>query len=129
MIGILLRTGVNALGLWLAATLIPGITADSTAALIWTAIALGLINAVIRPVIVFLTLPITFITLGLFLLLINAAMLNFAAWFVDDFAVDGFFSSIFGAIVVGLVSWLGSAFIGKNGRYDVMIVSREDRYR
>ncbi len=126
MLGILLRTAFTALGLWLAATLIPGITVHSTAALIWTAIALGLVNAFVRPLIVLLTLPITLVTLGLFLLIINAGMLNLAAWFVDDFTADGFFSLIFGAIIVGIVSWLGSAFIGKNGRYEVMIVSRRD---
>jgi putative membrane protein len=127
MLGILLRTAFNALGLWLAAELISGITVTSTGALIWTAIALGLVNAIVRPLVVLLTLPVTLLTLGLFLLIINAGMLNLAAWFVDGFSVTGFIASVMGAVVVSIVSWAGSAFIGKNGRYEVMVVTRRER--
>jgi putative membrane protein len=122
--GIILRLVMNALGLWLAAAIIPGIEAQTTAALVWAAISLGLINAFIRPIVVFFTFPVTLLTLGLFLLIINAAMLNLAAWFVDGFVVEGFFDSVFGAIVVGLISWVGSAFVGDNGRYVVLVERR-----
>ena len=122
MIGILLRTAIIGLGIWVAAWLIPGISTDSTGALIWGAIALGLINAFVRPILVVLTLPVTVLTLGLFLLVLNAAMLNLAGWFVDGFHVDGAWSSIFGAIVISLVSGLCSHLIGPKGRYEVMIV-------
>ena len=94
MIGILLRTAIIGLGIWVAAWLIPGISTASTGALIWGAIALGLINAFVRPILVVLTLPVTVLTLGLFLLVLNAAMLNLAGWFVDGFQVDGVWSSI-----------------------------------
>lgn len=124
MIGIVIRTAITGLGIWLAAALVPGISADSTGTLIWGAIALGLINAFIRPVLVVLTLPATILTLGLFLLVLNAAMLNLAGWFVDGFEVDGFWSSIFGAIVVSVVSGLCSHFIGSRGRYEVMVIRR-----
>jgi len=124
MRGIILRTIINALGLWLATYLVPGVNAASTGALIWAAIALGLINAFVRPVLVLLTLPITILTLGVFLLLLNAAMLNLAGWFVDGFEVVGFWSAVFGAIVVSLVSVLCSHFIGPRGRYEVMVVRR-----
>ena len=73
---------------------------------------------------VLFTLPLTILTLGLFLLVINAGMLNLAGFFVGGFNVEGFFSSIFGAIVVGIVSGLGSMFVGDKGRYDVLIVRR-----
>ena len=76
MIGILLRTAIIGLGIWVAAWLIPGISTESTGALIWGAIALGLINAFVRPILVVLTLPVTVLTLGLFLLVLNAAMLK-----------------------------------------------------
>ena len=122
MIGILLRTAIIGLGIWIAAWLIPGISTASTGALIWGAIALGLINAFVRPILVVLTLPVTVLTLGLFLLVLNAAMLNLAGWFVDGFQVDGVWSSIFGAIVISLVSGLCSHLIGPKGRYEVMIV-------
>lgn len=124
MPGIILRTLITALGLWLATWLVPGVTAASTSGLIWAAIALGLINAFVRPVLVLLTLPLTILTLGLFLLLLNAAMLNLADWFVDGFEVVGFWSSVFGAIVISLVSGLCSNFIGPRGRYEVLVVRR-----
>lgn len=124
MIGIFIRLGIVAAGLWLATEIVPGIDARTTTALLWAAVALGLINAFVRPLVVLLTLPLTVLTLGLFLLVVNAAMLNLAGWFVDDFDVQGFWSSIFGAIVVGITSWLGSAFIGNNGRYQVFVARR-----
>jgi putative membrane protein len=125
MAGLILRTLIIALGIWLAAFLVPGVSAASTGALIWAAIALGLINAFVRPVLVLLTLPFTILTLGLFLLLLNAAMLNLADWFVDGFQVVGFWSSVFGAIVISLVSGLCSNFIGPKGRYEVLVIRRD----
>ena len=125
MTGIILRIGINVLGSWLAMTLVPGITASTNGALIWAAISLGLVNAFVRPLVVLLTLPFTLVTLGLFLLFVNAAMLNLAAWFVDGFEVVGLIDAVFGAIIVGLISWVGSAFIGENGRYRVLVVQRK----
>jgi len=87
MLGVILRTLVTGLGIWLATYLVPGVNATSTEALIWAAIALGLINAFVRPVLVLLTLPFTILTLGVFLLILNAGMLNLAGWFVDGFEV------------------------------------------
>ena len=124
MPGIVLRTLITALGIWLATYLVPGVSASSTGALIWAAIALGLINAFVRPVLVLLTLPFTILTLGLFFFFFNAAMLNLAGWFVDGFEVVGFWSAVFGAMVVSLVSGLCSQFIGPKGSYEVMVVRR-----
>ena len=125
MLGFVLRTVITGLGIWLAAYLVPGVSATSTGALVWAAIALGLINAFVRPVLVLLTLPFTILTLGLFLVLLTAAMLNLAGWFVDGFEVVGFWSAVFGAIVVSLVSGLCSSFIGPKGRYEVLVVRRD----
>ena len=125
MLGIILRTVITGLGIWLATYLVPGVSATSTAALIWAAIALGLINAFVRPVLVLLTLPFTILTLGLFLLFLNAAMLNLAGWLVDGFEVVGFWDAVLGAIVVSLVSGLCSSFIGPRGRYEVLVVRRD----
>ena len=125
MLGVILRTLITGLGIWLATYLVPGVSAASPGALLWAAIALGLINAFVRPVLVLLTLPFTILTLGLFLLLLNAAMLNLAGWFVDGFEVVGFWSSVFGAIVISLVSGLCSSFIGPRGRYEVLVVRRD----
>ena len=125
MLGIILRTVIIGLGIWLAAYLVHGVTASSTTALIWAAIALGLINAFVRPVLLLLTLPLTVLTLGLFLLFLNAAMLNLAGWFVDGFEVVGFWSAVFGAIVISLVSGLCSNFIGPKGSFEVLVVRRD----
>lgn len=125
MKGIIIRTLIIALGIWVADKLVPGIHVGSMGSLVFAAIALGLINALIRPLIVLLTLPFTLLTLGLFLLIVNAAMLQLADWFVSGFSVDGFFSAVFGSIVVSLVSWAASSFIGPKGRYEVMV--RRDR--
>ena len=124
MLGLILRTLITALGIWLAAYIVPGVTAASTGALVWAAIALGLINAFVRPVLVLLTLPFTILTLGLFLLLLNAGMLNLAGWVVDGFEVVGFWSAVFGAIIISLVSGLCASFIGPKGRYEVLVVRR-----
>ena len=115
---------ITGLGIWLAAYVVPGVSASSTSALVWAAIALGLINAFVRPILVLLTLPFTIVTLGLFLLILNAGMLNLAGWFVDGFEVVGFWSSIFGAIIISVVSGLCSRFIGPKGRYEVLVVRR-----
>jgi len=125
MQGLILRTIITGLGIWLATYLVPGVSATSTGALVWAAIALGLINAFVRPVLVLLTLPVTILTLGLFLLILNAGMLNLAGWLVDGFEVVGFWSAVFGAIVVSLVSGLCSHFIGPKGSYEVMVVRRD----
>lgn len=124
MIGLLLRLVINALGLWLAAALVPGISASGAAALIWAAVLLGIINALIRPLVVILTLPITLLSLGGFLLVINAGMLALVGWLLDGFQVTGFFSALFGAIVVSITSWMASAFVGPRGRYQVLVVQR-----
>lgn len=127
MRGIIVRLLLNVIGLWVATALIDGIHADTDADLIWAAVALGLVNALIRPIVILLTLPVTLLTLGLFLLVINAGMLNLAAWFVDGFAVVGLIDAIMGAIIVTVIGWVGSAFVGESGRVervDVEIASR-----
>jgi len=124
MIGIIVRMLITGIGIWLATVLVPGVSADDSTSLVWAAIALGLINAIVRPVLVVLTLPITILTLGLFLLVLNAAMLNLAGWLVDGFNVVGFWSAIFGAIVVSVVSGACAQFIGPKGRYEVMVIRR-----
>ena len=125
MRGLILRTLITGLGIWLAAYLVPGVSATSTSALVWAAIALGLINAFVRPLLVILTLPFTVVTLGLFLLVLNAAMLNLAGWFVDGFEVQGFWSSVFGALLISIVSGLCAHLIGPKGRYEVLVVRRD----
>jgi putative membrane protein len=122
MEGFLIRAIVVAIGLWLASKIVSGIAFNSTETLIAAALLLGIVNAFVRPVIVILTLPITLLTLGLFLLVINALMIMLVAWFLPGFLVAGFWSAIFAAIVVGLTSWVMSGWIGPRGRIEVMTV-------
>ncbi|MGE5241285.1 MAG: phage holin family protein [Bacteroidota bacterium] len=122
MIGFLLRLCVVALGLWLASELVPGIEVHGLWTLLGAALLLGIVNAVVRPLLVILTLPITLLTLGLFLLVINAAMLGLVAWMFDGFAIAGFWPALFGSIVVSLTGWLASWFIGPRGRIEVMVI-------
>ena len=120
MIGFILRALIAAVGLWIATKIVPGISVDSWRTLLFAAFLLGLVNAVVRPILILLTLPFTIITLGLFLLVINGLMLELVAVFLHDFHVHGLFAAILGSIVVGLTSWAGSAFIGSKGRYEVV---------
>ena len=124
MAGILVRTLIIALGLGLANVLVPGVRIEGAVTLIVAALLLGLVNAIIRPLVVLLTLPLTIVTLGIFLLVVNAAMFGLVAAMLDDFTVAGFFSAIFGAIIVGLTSMLASWYIGPDGRYEVLIIQR-----
>lgn len=127
MTGIVLRWAIIALGLWLASALVPGFRIEGTGTLILAALLLGLTNAVVRPVLVVLTLPLTIITLGLFLFLLNAALLGFVAYLLEGFTISGFFAALFGWLIVSLTSTLASWTIGPKGRYQVLVVKRGHR--
>jgi putative membrane protein len=109
--GFLLRAVFAGLGLWLAARLVHGIAFDSLASLAAAALVLGIINAFVRPVLIILTLPLTLITLGLFLLVINAAMLGLTALFLHGFHLHGVWAALMGSIVVSLTSWVGAMIV------------------
>ena len=117
----LVRALVAAIGLWVADALIDGISFDSTGWLLGAAVVLGLINAFVRPLAMILTLPITVITLGLFLLVLNAGMLSLASWLLSAFHVAGFWSAFWGAIVVSLVRGIGSWFFGPRGGIEINV--------
>ena len=118
MVGFLLRAAITALALWVASQLLDGMRFSSTGQLVLAALLLGLVNAIVRPVAFILTLPITVVTLGLFLLVLNAAMIGLVALIVPGFTISGFWTAVAGAIVVALVSWAASALIGDKGRIE-----------
>jgi putative membrane protein len=128
MEGFLIRAVVVGIGLWLASKIVSGVGFDSNGTLIAAALLLGIVNAFVRPVVVILTLPITLLTLGIFLLVINALMIELVAYFLPGFVVAGFWSAIFAAIVVSLTSWVMSGWIGPRGRIEVVTV-RQPRGR
>lgn len=115
----IVRALIAALGLWLASEIVPGIAVPGGwTILLVAAVLLGIVNAVVRPVVVLLTLPATVLTLGLFLLVVNAAMLGLVGWLLKGFVVDGLWAGIFGTVVVGVVSWIGQMLMGDGRRRD-----------
>ena len=124
MAGFLLRTLIGALGLWLAQQIVTGIDVASAGTLIAAAFLLGIANAIVRPVLVILTLPITIVTLGLFLLVINAAMLGLVALILPGFHISGFWAALFAALIVSVTGWVASWFIGPRGRVEALRARR-----
>ena len=118
--GFLLRVVVNALAIMLAASIVPGIAVDGLVSALAAAVLLGLINAFVRPVLLILTLPITLLTLGLFLLVLNGLCFWLVAWLVKGFHVAGFGSALLGALVVSVVSWIVTALISDSGKVVVI---------
>jgi putative membrane protein len=114
--GLLIRFLFGVAGLWLAAQVVPGIRYDSIASLLAAAFLLGIINAIVRPILVILTLPITLVTLGLFLLVINACTLKLTSIFLHGFHVHGFWAAFWGAILVSVCGWIGSSLAKDQGR-------------
>jgi putative membrane protein len=124
MNGFLLRLLISALGLWLAASIVPGVYVAGVGTLLIAALLLGVVNAIVRPVLVILTLPITILTLGLFLFVVNAAMLGLVALLLPGFTITGFWPAVGASVVVSLVSWVASWFIGPRGRFEVLAARR-----
>jgi putative membrane protein len=106
----LLHWLVVAVALWVAAYLVPGVTISSWTALAIAALVLGFINAIVKPILVILTLPITILTLGLFYLVVNAIAFGLAAALVPGFQIAGWLSAILGALVTSIVSWFIGSF-------------------
>jgi putative membrane protein len=115
---------INALALLALPYVVPSVQVDSFATALVAALLLGLVNTLIRPVLVLLTLPVTVLTLGLFVFVINALCFWFVASFVKGFAVGGFGSAFFGAIVYALISWAVSHLVFGPPR---VVVERRNR--
>lgn len=124
MAGFIVRLAINILGLWVADALVPGMKIHGAGTFILAGLLLGFVNAMVRPVLLLLTLPFTVLTLGLFILIINAAMLGLVSFFLADFTLNGFWPAFFGAIVVSLTSGFTSFLIGPRGSVEVMVTRR-----
>lgn len=105
---LIVRWLLNTLALFIVVTIVPGFHYHSVVTLAIAAAVLGLLNAIVRPILFVLTLPLTVITLGLFLIVLNAIMLEITAWFVPGFRISGFGWAIVGAVVLGLISLVTS---------------------
>jgi len=115
MRGFLLRVVITALGLWLASEWVSGVRIHGPGTLILAALLLGVVNAVVRPVAIILTLPLTLLTLGLFLLVLNAAMVALVATILPGFHLGTFRAALLTWIIVWLTGWVASALIGHRG--------------
>ncbi len=107
-----LRSAFAALGLWLATGMLDGLHFDDAQTLVMAALLLGVMNAVVRPLVLIFTLPITVVTLGLFLLVVNAAMLSLVANLVDGFTIDRFTTAVWASLIVSFCSAVASALAG-----------------
>ncbi len=110
MAAFLIRWVVTTVAVFVAEKIVPGIECDSTSALLGASLLLGIINAFVRPVLLLLSLPFIIVTMGLFILVVNALLLLLVSAVIPPFHVDGFWPAFFGAIIIGLVSWLLSSF-------------------
>ena len=115
MMGFVLRALITAVGLWLATQWVPGVRIDSPGTLILAGLLLGVVNSIVRPIAFVLTLPITLLTLGLFLLVLNAGMVALVAWMLPGFHLPGFKAALLTWIIVWLTGWIGSGLIGPRG--------------
>ena len=114
--GFLIRILVNGGAILLAASVVPGVGVRSVTSALIAGLVLALINAIIRPVLVFLTFPITLVTLGLFIFVLNAFCFWLASMFVPGLTVRGFWAAFLGALIVSVVSWILNAFLSDTGR-------------
>ena len=124
MPGFLVRMAISAFALWVASAIVPGMTIVGTPTLLLAALLLGLVNAVLRPLALLLTLPFTIVTLGLFILVVNAAMLGLVAALLDGMTLSGFGAALLGSLVVSFVSSAVSWTIGPSGRFEIMVIER-----
>ena len=120
MAGFILRGLIAALGLWAATEMLDGFIITSAWTLVGAGLLLGIVNAIVRPFALLLSLPALLLTLGLFLLVVNAAMLGLVAAMLPGFKIAGFWTAVGGALIVSVVSWIGSWFIGSRGRVEVI---------
>jgi putative membrane protein len=119
MVGFLLRAAISGLGLWVASQIFGGLHFASPQKLAVAAILLGIVNAFVRPLAFILTLPLTVLTLGLFLLVLNAGMVALVAWIVPGFTIAGFWTAVGTALIVSVISWAASSAIGSTGKVEI----------
>jgi len=125
--GFLIRVLANALAIFLAAAVVPGMEISGMVPALVAGLILGLINALVRPILLFLTLPLTLVTLGFFLFVLNALCLWLTSLMVPGFAVRGFWAALLGACLVSAVSWLLNSFLSDRGR--IVVITRRSRLR
>jgi len=119
-VGFLIRILMNALAIYFTAANLPGIEISGALAALGAGLVLGLVNAVVRPMLIIMTLPFTLLTLGMFLFVLNGLCLWLTSLLVKGFEVHGFWSAVFGALLVSIVSWLLTTSVSDRGQIVVI---------
>ena len=116
LVAFLVRAALNVVAIWVADELLSGVQSNGD---LWTYVIAGLVlaaaNSLVRPVVVFLAIPLIVLTLGIAYLLVSVLMIGLVSWLVPDFSVDGFWSAVGAALIVWLVNWALSAVLGLEG--------------
>jgi putative membrane protein len=120
MRGLVIRFVITGVAVFLASHIIPGIRVETVGAGIAAALVLALLNAIVRPVLYVLSLPFIVLTLGLFVIIINAILLQFVDWLIDGFEVLGFWAGFWGALVISIVSSILNLVVSEQGRWEVV---------
>jgi len=130
--GLLLRWLILTLGIIIASYLLEGIHVSGFVPAFFAAALLGILNALFRPVLILLTLPINILSLGLFTFVINALMLMMVSEVISGFEVHGFWTAVFGSLIISIISWLLNSFISDRGRVErldyIDLKKRGDRW-
>jgi putative membrane protein len=124
MQGFAIRSVITMVAVLAAAHLLPGIAVDAWPSALGAALVLGILNAAVRPLLLLLSIPFIIVTLGLFIFVVNAALLGLAAWLVPGFHVAGFWSAIFGSLVISLISGVLNFLVGNTGHIEVAVHRR-----
>ena len=127
MRGLVIRWATTAVALWITSLLVKGITIDGVLPLFFAAVVLGIFNAILRPLMLVITLPINLLTLGLFTFIINGAMLKLTAEVVRGVSIDGFLSAVIGALLLSVISFFLSLFVNDAGHIQYVYVERSRR--
>ena len=126
MNGLLVRWLLLTISIIVTSYLVDGIHVTSFFAAFFAAAVLGILNALFRPILIIITLPINILTLGLFTFVINALLLKMASGVVPGFYVEGFWSAVFGSLIISLVSWLLNSFVNERGRIRYIELKKRD---
>jgi putative membrane protein len=129
MKGILIRWLILTVAILSAAYLLDGMEVQGFTSAFFAAAVLGILNAVLRPVLIILTLPLNILSLGLFTFVINAFLLKVASGVIPGFEVHGFWPALFGSLIISLVSWLLSSLIDDRGRIEVIDLKKRSGNR
>jgi putative membrane protein len=127
MRGLFIRFTVTGIAVFLASQIVPGITVETVSAGVAAVILLAFLNAIVRPILYLFTLPFIILSLGLFMVVINALLLHVVAWLVKGFVVEGFWPSVWGALIISVTSTILTLWVSEQGQVEMVIHRKPPR--